>query len=256
MKKYEYEGMSLSAYCEKNNIKKSTIYPRIKKIIEKNPNLTIEEVIKKALNKNYYYEEENVLLWENTSLYTYCRNHPNLNYSNLKRWLNQELIKNPRKNVEDLIKDYINGINNKNRWFYLGILLRRFCEKNSISYNSITKYLTIALKNPIYANWTANGVVEYLVERRFRINGKILKDYCASINFPYNTIHEILKEELHKNPDTKFKTILLSTITAINQYRLTNYFKINNFNQEIKKYLDNSTNTYLRSSYNLNKTLK
>lgn len=256
MKKYEYEGMSLSAYCEKNNIKKFTIYSRIRKIKKENPNLTIEEVIKKALNKNYYFEEGNVLLWENTSLYTYCCNHPNLNYSNLKRWLNQELLKNPRKNVENLIKDYINGINNKNRWFYLKILLRKFCKKNNISYNSIRNYLTKALKNPIYANWTDNELVEYLVERRFRINGKVLKDYCTLINFSYDAMHEILKEELQKNPDTKFKIILLSTITTINQYRLTNYSKINNFNQEINKFLDDSTNTYLRSSYNLNKTLK
>ena len=68
MKKYEYEGMSLSAYCEKNNIKKFTIYPRIRKIQKENPNLTIEEIIEKALNKNYFFEEGNIILWENTSL--------------------------------------------------------------------------------------------------------------------------------------------------------------------------------------------
>ena len=108
------------------------------------------------------------------------------------------------------------------------------------------------LRNPVYSNWSDNELVAELVERRFLINGKTLKKYCSSINFPYETIHEILKEEIKKYPNTKFKTILISTINTIMSYYLTNYETIKHIPEEINNYLKDSTNKYLRNKFQNN----
>lgn len=245
--KYTYQGISLYEYCAQNNINLFTIYSRMRKLKQENTQISDEVLINEALTRNLA-EEQIIYFWNDTPLVDYCRTHPEVNISSIRGWICKELKKNPHQSIESLIEAYINGLNNKNRWFYLGIHLKTFCDNNDISYESIRSYLFKMLRNPIYSNWSDNDLVEYLVEKRFPINGKNLKDYCASINFPYETMHEILKEKLKKTPDTKFKTILMSTIITINQYYLINYETIKHYPEEINTYLKDSTNEYLRNN--------
>lgn len=249
--KYIYEGTSLYEYCAKNNISVYTIYRRMRKIKEEKPDLPLDEIVSEAVTRNLA-EEQVVYFWNDKTLSKYCKEHPEINYGSIRGWVCNELSKNPHQSIESLIESYINGLNNKNRWFYLEIHLKTFCDNNDLSYESIRSYLFKMLRNPTYSNWSDNDLVEYLVERRFLINGKTLKEYCNSINFPYETIHEILKEEIKKYPNTKFKTILMSTITTIMNYYLTNYKTIKHFREEMYNYLKDSTNEYLRNNFQNN----
>ena len=144
--------------------------------------------------------------------------------------------------IEYLINAYINGENNKNRWFYLGIPLKNFCLHNDISYDSIRYYLLQLTKKPKYATWSDDKLVAYLVEKRFKQKNLSLEEYCLSLNFPYDAKHNLLKQELKKYPDLKFSQILHSVIITINYYRLTNYGKLKQQPKVIKTYLEDSTN--------------
>ncbi len=246
--KYQYQGISLYKYCDQHNINKFTIYSRIKKFRKENPTLTDDELVILALTHDLSKENADYL-WNNTTLYKYCKTHPEISYVNIRSWLTSQLKLNPKSSIDELITNYITGKNNKNRWFYLGIPLKTFCINNNISYDSIRAYLFKALRNPKYMTWNDEELVSYLVERRFLINGKTLKEYCISINFPYNIVHELLQQELTKNPHN-FKTILITTISTINNYRLTHYQTLKEFNNNITTYLNNSTNTYLKNNVN------
>ncbi len=253
--KYIHQGISLYEYCIKNEINIHTIYARMKKIKNENPELTLEEVVNEALTRNFV-EENAIYFWNDTTLSKYCKEHPEISFKNIRSWIRNELDKNPHQSIEILINNYLNGLNNKNRWFYLEIPLKTFCDNNDISYESIRSYLFKMLRNPKYSNWSDNELVTYLVEKRFLINGNSLKNYCLSINFSYETMHELLIKAIKNHPTAKFRTILISTISTINQYYLINYQKIKHYPEEINNYLKDSTNYYLKNSYNLSRIMK
>ena len=253
--KYIYEGISLYEYCAQNHTNLFTIYSRMRKLKQESPQISDEELIKEALTRNLA-EEQVIYFWNDKPLTKYCKEHPEVNITNIRNWVNKELRKNPHQSREKLINDYLNKINNKNRWFYLGIPLKTFCDNNDISYESIRNYLFKMLRNPIYSHWSDNELVAELVERRFPINNQTLREYCRSINFSYEIIHEILKDKINKYPDIKFKPILISTINTIMYYYLTNYEAIKHFSEEINNYLKESTNYYLKHSSTLLKALQ
>lgn len=238
--KYHRGGMSLYTYCDKNNIKKYTIYNHIKILKRENPDLTDDELVEQAFTRNFR-EDQIIYYCGDTSLYKFCREHE-IRYQSLRNWLSQELAKNPHQSVEELINFKLNGGNNKNRWYYLGIPLKDFCLHNDISYGSIRYYLLQLTKKPKHATWSDDKLVAYLVEKRFKINNHSLEEYCHSINFPYDVMHNLLKQELAKHPDLKFREILDTIIATINYYRLTNYGYLKQQPSIIKSYLEESTN--------------
>ena len=81
--KYEYKGMSINDYCELHNIKKFTIYSRIRKVKLENPNLDQDELVNEAF-KRYYAHEHILYFYNNTALYNYCLKNPDIKYKRIR----------------------------------------------------------------------------------------------------------------------------------------------------------------------------
>lgn len=260
--KYFYNGMPLVEYCLKNNISYSTIETRIQALIHKYPNLTLNEIIEKAINKEnsikYYYN--------GMPLSVYCRQN-NISYGTIKSRIRTFLKNNNNMNLDEAIKTVMNesGI----KYHYNGISLSAYCKQNNISYQTVISRIKTFLKKNKKA--PIDEAIKHALSKKHKYfyNGIPLVEYCKKNNIAYTTIINKIKKYLKENKNATLseaiKYVLSKKYSVYKYYYngipLIEYCKKNNLNYRTitnriislsKKHLNFTLNEIIEKAVNMN----
>lgn len=100
---YFYNNMSLKEYCEIHNLNYNTIFKRISRLKQRNPDLCDDEICEMALNQEsstkYYYGLE--------TLYSFCKKN-NFNIDDVTKRFKRLINNNPNMSLESALKETVN----------------------------------------------------------------------------------------------------------------------------------------------------
>ncbi len=133
------------------------------------------------------------------SLNKYCKNN-NINYSTITNRIKMLRKENPDKTEDELVFDAINLIPYK--YYYDGILLKKYCIKNGINYAIIrNNIIKIIKESPNIGIEEAIELAFNYKKSRYMYEGMSLKKYCDNNNIKYTIILYRLYKILDENPD-------------------------------------------------------
>ena len=144
------------------------------------------------MKSKYFYNGE--------PLIEYCKKHPEFKYNHLTKYISVELKKDPPRTAQELIDEFINKEHKTyTRYLINGMSLNRYCELMNISYDSVSKAISRARKDPKYkdmdddARWVAGPLWDLSCGQREKT------DYTfrmkASYGFTPHWIGELVKDE-------------------------------------------------------------
>lgn len=107
--KYYYQGKTLDEYCKQNEINYKNILVRIKRIKEKNSDLTTEEILELVLNPNNMLIKYN---YKGMTLHNYCIEN-NINYNTIYSIIWRKMRNNLAVNIDEIMDSYNDNINKK-----------------------------------------------------------------------------------------------------------------------------------------------
>ena len=247
-----YQGIPLKEYCESHpEMNYNTIRTYIHREKEKNPELSIEELIEKYMDKEhkgiytYYYL--------GIPLKQYCDEN-NLSYKNIIRYMNRHRNTDEFKELND--DEFVLAIMQKYRPFklkyvYQGISLRAYCKKNDLSYYSVVSFVKRKL-----AKDSLKSVDDLIAEGIKTINrygiiyyyrGIPLKDYAEENNLNASSIRcAILRKKIKS--DKPLQEIVDECVESYQKFSIKYYYdgiplitycnEIGlNYNTVIQKYL-------------------
>lgn len=240
---YTYHGESLYSYCKRNNIIISTIYVRIRKIKNENPNLSDEEIIELAVQG---VKSKLKYVYKGITLRNYCKEN-NINYDTIYKKIKKIRKANPSLSDDKIIELAINDKRNRKKYVYKGITLRDYCKENNISYGTIYKRIEkIREANPyLDADEITKRAIEYTPNRgntKYLYKDESLIKRCDNINITpqgmYSRICRIKKE----NNDISVEEIVEK---AINYNRKRGWSKYQYRGVPLTKYCDENNINYL-----------
>lgn len=208
--KYFYKKKPLKTYCIENNLNYESIKSKITRLKKKYPNKKTAQIIRLALNdkkttKNtkYFYKKK--------TLKTYCEEN-NLNYGTIKTRIGNLKREYPDKKINQIIKLAINyNKKTNNRYYYDGMTLTKYCEKNNISYKLIIDRIKKKRKkNPnltddelvFDALYKENELVKYYYK------DKSLHEYCFINGYNYNAICSRIYRKINNNEEFNIESIV------------------------------------------------
>ena len=190
--KYFYNGIPLSKYCKDNNINISTIRSRIwkKKKSKKYENYTEQEIVDMVIEA---YGSTTEYMYNGISLRQYCLDN-NINIGTIYSRINNLKKKNEKLSKDELVILAMEEFDNQNfRFFYNGIPLKEYCEKNpEINYNTIRTYVNRKKeKNPKLSD--EELIKQYLDKEhkgiyKYYYLGIPPKEYCDWNDLSYKNI--------------------------------------------------------------------
>ena len=200
---YFYHGLSLGQYCAKNNINYSRILARIKDLKKINPDLSADEIVKKAIED--FQDPRCRFTYQGMSLRQYCLLH-DYNFQRIYR------------QIKDLTD--IDEINSKLAAYFAddptkriprykieGLSLKKYCELKGYIYPTVKTYVTnFREANPhLQDNEIAKLAIEYYQQNHIAkeiwfYHGERLVDYCKRNNLSYASIFSYLDHMNIANP--------------------------------------------------------
>jgi len=226
-----YEGKLLRNYCKENNLCYRTIIRRMNKLKkqEKYESYSENELIelslkqKKAKNagcQRYYYNK--------TTLKNYCLEN-NISYdciihriNNLRKreeyidFTNEELVKLA---IENYQKKKITKTKVNYKYYYKGMPLVMWCEKNGFKYNTVAVRIICLKKKEKYKNSSDEELIEQALnikstKKNFKYiyNNIPLKEYCMSNNITYSKVLRRINELKHSE---NYKALSLDNIVKL-----------------------------------------
>ncbi len=238
--KYEYHGMSIKEYCEKNNLSVRAIYFRIHYVKKKNPNLSPDEIITKAIEEKRYQ----IYNFEGLSMREYCKLH-GIPLTTMYERISTLKKSHPNLSDEELVKL---AVLNKHsmKYEYHGMSIPEYCETHSIPKSYIYHNISSLKKqNP---NLTPEELVNTAFEKYYTygINspkthyyylGVSLREFCNNNDLSYNSIKAYLLAA-SKNPkyegltDEELVSYFVEQKYPINGLTLKEYCSLVNFSYE------------------------
>ncbi len=227
--KYMYEGMSLRQYCLKNDIKVSTINARIDSLKKKNKNLSNDELVILAMegfdNQNFRF------FYDGMPLKEYCNIHPEINYNTIRTYINREKEKNPLLTDDTIIEQYMEkehkGIY---KYYYLGIPLKQYCEKNNLSYKNIISYISRCKDDDKFKGLSDDDFIEAIMDQyqpfepKYVYKGITLRKYCSQNNLSYYSVVSFVKRGLMRDSSKKIDDLIDEGIRTIKRYGIIYYY--------------------------------
>lgn len=227
--KYMYKGITLNKYCVSNNININTIYDRINKLKEKNPNLTNEELVRLAIDE---YDYNNIKYYYNgVPLVEYCKNNQDISYSLLTDYIRRKKEENPNLSDEQIINLYLSKNHNKYRYYYHGIPLKIYCEKNNINYHNIINYIFKHKDKEKYNNLNDNELIEEIMNEyqpftpKYLYKNMTLHQYCQENDLSYSGIVSYINNKKSKANNLDLEKLIDEAIEIVNRYGIIYYYK-------------------------------
>ena len=110
------------------------------------------------MKSKYYYNGE--------PLIDFCKNNPGYKYNHITKYISVMLQKDPSRNPQDLIEEYMNKKHRSNtRYIINGMNLSKYCELNNISYDAVTKSISRAKKDPRYKDMDEDTIVDMILDK-------------------------------------------------------------------------------------------
>ena len=196
--KYYYEDIPLSEYCSKHNLKLRTIRTRIARLIEKNPDKSIDEIIDMAINykdiSKYYYKE--VLLTE------YCEKNK-LDINVIRARIFRFKNKYPKKTVDEIVEMSVNYKRESNeKYYYEDVLLSEYCLKHKLNFSTIkARIVSLIEKNPDKPiDEIIDMAINYKDPRKYYYQDVLLTEYCDKNKLDINVIRARIFRFKNKYP--------------------------------------------------------
>lgn len=228
--KYMYKGISLRQYCIENNINCGTINSRISSLKKQNSTLTNDELVVLAMeefdNKNFKF------FYQGIPLKDYCKEHPEINYNTIKKFVNREIETNPNLSVQEAIEKYIaKEHKGRYKYYYCGIPLVQYCQENNLSYRNIITYISRYKNSSKFQNLSDDEFIEQIMdiyqpfEPKYMYKGIMLKQYCKQNDLSYYSVVSFVKRRLVKNSTLNIDNLIDEGIKSINRYGIIYYYK-------------------------------
>lgn len=225
---YMVGEISLRQYCIENDINFTTISSRINNIKKKNPNLTPDQLVKKALDE---FENNNfTLYYENIPLKEYCRLHPEIKYNTIRGHILEVRKKSPNASVKDIIDEYRKkehfGIYT---YYYCGIPLVEYCKEKNISYRAIIARINRYKKN--HKVESDDELVNLIMDKyepftpKYIYNGVSLNEYCKNNDISYYSVVSYVKRKREKNPALLVDNLIDEAIKMIKKQGVIYYYQ-------------------------------
>lgn len=227
--KYRIDGVPLSKYCAENGYDLRTIQSRIAVLKKDNPNLSNDDLVKKAI----YFDNQNFrFFYQGIPLKEYCEKHPEINYNTIRNFINREKNRHPELSDEELAKLYIDKEHKGcYKYYYLGIPLKQYCQENNLNYSNITNYLRTVIETDAYQGLTDDEIVEKVMdeyqpfEPKYNYKGLTLREYCLQNNFSYYSVISFVKRGLRKDSTKSIDELIDEGIKTINRYGIIYYYQ-------------------------------
>lgn len=227
--KYMYEGITLNKYCQNKEISVSTIYDRINKLKEENPDLTNEELVRLSIDE---YEYNSIkYYYHGIPLIEYCRNNPDISYSLLTDYIRRNKEGNPTLNDEQIIDLYLSENHSRYRYYYHGIPLKLYCEENNINYYNVINYIHKHKDEEKYINLNDNELIEEIMNiyqpftPKYLYKNMTLHQYCKENNLSYSGIVSYINSKQSKDKNLDTEKLIDEAIEIINRYGIVYYYQ-------------------------------
>ncbi len=192
MIKYQYNGIPLTEYCQKNYICYQTLLQRIHKLQILNVGISDDEVVRLAIENNVHgntkYKCQGVPLGE------YCQNN-DINYQTILQRIYKFKKLNPNLSTEELIElavdNNFTGVK-YNKYKYNGIKLREYCQNNDINYSALLQRIQKIkrLNDGISDDEAIKIAMEHSINgnTKYKCEGVSLREYCQKNGLNYSTL--------------------------------------------------------------------
>lgn len=228
--KYMYKGISLRQYCLDNGINIKTINSRINNLRKKNKKLSNDELVILAIEE---FDNQNFrFFYKGIPLIKYCESHPEINYSTIKTYINKEKRKNPELSLEEIIEKYLNkkhkGIY---KYYYLGIPLKQYCDKNNLNYKNIIAYMNRYRNTDKFKDLDDDEFVEAIMDQyhpfepKYLYRNLTLREYCIQNDLSYYSVVSFVKRKLANGSSKNIDDLIDEGIKTINRYGIIYYYK-------------------------------
>lgn len=206
----------------KSGINEKYIYNEYYKIKKKNPNISLDQAFKIAIQNYYENPPKEIIYYKGYSLNKYC----NLMHFDATRFRTEfENLKNlnPNLTTDELIAivtHYTDKIGS-NFYYYDNMLLKQYCIKYDIIYDTVLrKILKIRNNNPsMIVQEIVNDVVAEQLKKgkkiKYKIDGKNIREYCNDMGYNYGIILGNIHKQKKLNPKIEVSELLE---IAINKY--------------------------------------
>lgn len=180
---YFYKGIPLREYCRNNNLDYRIYERRYRRLYDKKvPISKIENII---FNEYEYSLTTEKYYYNDIPLAKYCRDNK-INYytviKRIRRLLNTKKFADLEMATKIAInEDLFSEKNRKIKYFYKGMILRRYCLSNNLDYKCISNRIR-SIKQE-YNNLSDDEIVKLAMENE--LNFKTRKDY-RSFKYYYN----------------------------------------------------------------------
>jgi len=204
--KYLYKGLSLSEYCNQNNLSYSSIRKYIKRKLEEDETESIDEVIEEAIKTikrsgiKYYYK--------GIPLQEYADQN-GLNANSIRGVILKKQLKS-NKPLQELIDECVESYEKFFiKYYYKGQSLRKFCEENGYSYTAIHRRIKNLESKENLLNTdqiVEKAVKAYEVRLQFNLTNEIfnklrtekinniseIKDICVFFKIDFDNLNDLL----------------------------------------------------------------
>ena len=189
--KYSYEGMSLSQYCTENDISINAVRSKMYRMKQKEEykHLSDQEIIKIAIESSHSTIK---YTYKGIPLIQYCLEH-NINIDTI--YLRIRYLKKKDKTLTNdqlVTLSLENFKNQKFKYFYKGMPLKEYCEKNDLNYSPLIKYIR-KQKRETSSKTDEELIEQYIAKKhkgiyKYYYLGTPLKEYCEKNDLNYKKI--------------------------------------------------------------------
>ena len=226
---YNYKGIPIAKYCEDNGLKINAIKSRIKRIKDKNSNLSNDEIVILAVDG--YGKKQYKFFYQGVPLIEYCKNHPELSYPSIKSYITSNKMKYPELSYEELLERYFLREHNETyRYYYEGMPLKKYCEENDLDYSRIASFFRYHRNEPEYINLSDDEYARIMLSKyqpfspKYLYNGTTLRNYCINNELSYFSVVSFVKRKLEKGSNKSIDELIDEGIRTINRYGIIYYY--------------------------------
>ena len=180
---------------------------------------------------------KNLQCYNGIPLVDYCKTN-NIKIEKIRNRISKLKKRYPNKTIDEIITMAIEYQNEKNKYYYKGILLVDYCDLYDLKYDTIRYRITSLSKK--FPNKTMEDIIELAInsaKEEYFYNDIPLKEYCELNNLKYSKINTRIKTFKKRYPDKDIDEII---DMAIN-FQLWYYYN----GIPLKKYCDSNNLNYV-----------